>query len=191
LEVVVADPVKRGRGRPLGSNKAVTEQRVRELNARQRAFVLWSATPLVDREPKTLKELGEVLGVSGVAMWKWSKDPRVVEAIRFVSLQNAGDPIKVRAILDMVYEVALSKKDVRYAEVWMKATGVMSQFGRSADLLSQADDAEVDAFADYSLEELQALRSEALAANMEQVVIELAERKLASGEAANDALEAS
>lgn len=161
---------------------AERERRKRELNSRQRAYVLWAATPEATREPKTIEDLCEVLGVSRTAVWKWSKDPRVIEAIRFVALQNAGDPIKVRAIVDMLYDVALAKRDPKVAEVWLKATGVFTQFGRTGDLLEIPEDAETDSFENYSLEELQRLRDEALAANMEQVSIELAQRKLMESE---------
>jgi transcriptional regulator with XRE-family HTH domain len=171
---------KRGPGRP---PKADTERKRRDLNARQRAYVLWKATPEVSREPKTQKELAEVLGVTDAAIWKWSKDPRIIEAIRFVALQNAGDPVKVRSIVDMLYDVAIAKSDPKVAEVWLKATGVFSQFGRTGDLLEIPDDAEADSFENYSLEELQRLRDEALAANLEQVTIELAQRKIAESEA--------
>lgn len=171
---------KKGPGRP---PKAETDRKRRELNARQRAYVLWKATPESAREPKTLKELCEVLGVSEGAVWKWSKDPRVAEAIRFVALQNAGDPIKVRAIVDMLYDVAIANQNPKVAEVWLKATGVFSQFGRTGDLLEIPDDSEVDTFENYSLDELQRLRDEALAANLEQVSIELAQRKIAQADA--------
>jgi transcriptional regulator with XRE-family HTH domain len=178
--MTTADTPKRGPGRP---PKADTERKRRDLNARQRAYVLWKATPEINREPKTQKELAEVLGVSENAIWKWSKDPRITEAIRFVALQNAGDPIKVKSIVDMLYDVAMAKRDPKVAEVWLKATGVFSQFGRTGDLLEIPDDAEADSFENYSLEELQRLRDEALAANLEQVTIELAQRKIAESEA--------
>lgn len=167
---------KRGPGRPL---KAETERKRREINSRQRAYVLWRATPEATREPKTLKELCEVLGVSENAAWKWSKDPRIAEAIRFVALQNAGDPIKVKTIVDMLYDVAIAQQNPKVAEVWLKATGVFSQFGRTGDLLEIPDDAETDSFENYSLEELQRLKEEALAANLEQITIEVAQRKIA------------
>lgn len=171
---------QRGPGRP---PKAETDRKRRELNARQRAYVLWVATPEAARSPKTQVELGEVLGVTQTAIWKWSKDPRIVEAIRFVALQNAGDPVKVRTIVDMLYDVALAKRDPKVAEVWLKATGVFSQFGRTGDFLEIPEDAESDSFEDYSLEELQRLRDEALAANLENVQVEMAARKLAAQDA--------
>ena len=174
---------KKGPGRP---PKAETDRKRREINSRQRAYVLWKATPEATREPKTQKELCEVLGVSETAMWKWSKDPRIAEAIRFVALQNAGDPIKVKTIVDMLYDVAIAKSDPKVAEVWLKATGVFSQFGRTGDLLEIPDDAEADSFENYSLEELQRLKEEALAANLEQITIEVAQRKIASLEASGE-----
>lgn len=164
-------------GRPTNAEQA---HKRRELNARQRAYVLWAATPEVAREPKSESEFAEVLGVTRQSIWKWSKDPRVIEAIRFVALQEAGNPVKVRAIVDMVYEVAMAKRDPKLAEVWMKATGVFSQFGRTGDFLEIPDDLEADSFENYSLEELQRLRDEAAAASLEAVTVELAQRKLAS-----------
>lgn len=162
------------RGRP---TRDVSERKKRDLNARQRAYVVWMATPPVEREIKTLGELQEVLGVSQQAMWKWSKDPRIIEAIRFCSLQNAGSPDRVRQILDMVFEQAMEKKDVRYAEIWMKGTGVMGQFGRSADVLEIVEDLEQDTISDLSVEELQRVRDLALAERAEAAAIEIARQR--------------
>ena len=161
-------------GRP--SNVQV-ERKQRELNARQRAYVIWCATPPAEREIRDVVELAEVLGVSRQAIWKWSKDPKIVEAIRFCSLQNAGSPERVRQILDMVFEVAMEKKDVRYAEIWMKGTGVMGQFGRSGDVLDVVEDLEQDTIADLSLEELQRVRDLAVAERAEAAAIEIAKRQ--------------
>jgi hypothetical protein len=159
-------------GRPTSQEAAVKR---RELNARQRAYVVWAATPPALREIKTQEELQEVLGVSRQAVWKWSKDPRVVEAIRFLTLQNAGSPDKVQTILDMVFEQAMEKRDVRYAEVWLKATGVSASRG-SGELLEVADELEGDAIADMSLEELERVRALALADRAEAAAVEIAKR---------------
>jgi hypothetical protein len=169
----VADKLNKG-GRP---SVAQVERKQRELNARQRAYVIWYATPPAEREIQSVDELGEVLGVSRQAIWKWSKDPRIVEAIRFCSLQNAGSPEKVRQILDMVFEQAMLKKDVRMAEVWMKGAGVMGQFGRSGDVLDIVEDLEQDTIADLSLDELQRVRELALAERAEAAAIEIAKRQ--------------
>lgn len=152
------------------------ESKRRDLNARQRAYVIWQATPPAEREIRSLAELGEVLGVTPQAMYKWSRDPRVIEAIRFCTLQNASSPDRVRQILDMVFQQALEKKDVRFAEIWMKGTGVMGQFGRSPDILEVADELEQETIADLSLEELERVRELALAERAEAVAIEIAKR---------------
>lgn len=170
------------RGRP---PKVETERRRRELSKKQRAYVLWEASNHETRQPRTLNEFCEVIGVSRQMVWTWSKDPRVVEAIRFVTLQNAGEPLKVKGLLDMVYEVAMLKRDPKLAEVWLKATGVFSQFGRTGDLLEIPDDAETESFENFSFEQLVALREEALAANLESVSIEIAQRKLAESQSAD------
>ena len=155
-----------------------SQRKQRELNARQRAYVIWKATPPAEREIQSERELQEVLGVSQQAMYKWSRDPRVIEAIRFCTLQNASSPERVRQILDMVFQVALEKKDVRFAEIWMKGTGVMGTFGRSPDILEVADELEQDSIADLSLDELQRVRELALADRAEAAAIEIAKRTM-------------
>lgn len=167
-----------GRGRP---TKESSDRKARDLNARQRAYVIWRATPPAEREIQSLTELQEVLGVSQQAMWKWSKDPRVIEAIRFCVLQNLSSPERVGALLDMVYDVAMEKKSVQYAEIWMKGTGVMGQFGRSVELLNVADELEGDTIADLSLDELQRVRDLAVAERAEAAAIELARRSKVDG----------
>lgn len=138
----------------------------RDLNERQRAFVLWSATPVAEREFQTKREFAAALGVSEQVLWKWSKDPRVVEAVRFVTLQNASSPDKIRRVLDMVFEQAMEKKDVRMAEIWMKASGVMGQFGRAVDIGDIVEDLEADmSITALSDDELQRIRDLAIEAD--------------------------
>lgn len=161
-------------GRPTVSQ--VSAKR-RELNARQRAYVLWASTPPLEREFQSLVDLCAALGVSTQAAWKWSRDPRVIEAIRFCTLQNAGSPERVRNILDMVFEQAMEKKDVRYAEIWMKASGVMGQFGRAGDVLDIVEDLEQEEITDLSDEELARIRELALESRADGMAVELAKRE--------------
>ncbi len=164
-------------GRP---TKEVTEKKRRELNSRQRAYAVWCATPPLEREIQTQRELCEVLGVSKQMMWKWSKDPRVQEAIRFLTLQNAADPKKIQMVLDMIFTVAMERKDVRHAEVWLKASGVMSQYSRSSELLEVTDELAEESIADMSLDELTRVRDLALAERAEAAAIEMAKRSTAA-----------
>lgn len=149
------------------------ESKRRELNANMRAYAIWMATPDPLRQPRTKEEFAERIGVSSQTLWNYSKDPRIAEAIRFLVLQNAGNPANIGQILDMVFAQALEKKSVQYAEVWLKATGVMSQFGRGgADILDVSAAEEEDSFSNYSDEELERLRelAAAQAAEQEQIV---------------------
>ncbi len=168
---------------PNGSNRGgrptreVAASKVRELTEKQRAFVIWMATPEGLRQPDTKREFALRIGVSDVMLWKYGKDPKIAEAIRFLVLQNAGNPDRIGQILDMVFDQALAKKDVRMAEVWMKATGVMSSFGRNADLLEAADELG-ESFSNYSDAELERLRELAAASELEQEQIRRAHAAL-------------
>lgn len=175
FEVVFVAGVAGRSGRPTVQD---SERRKRELNDRQRAYVVWAATPPAQRDIGSLDEFCEAVGVSRQAVWKWSKDPRVVEAIRFCTLQNAGSPEKIQAVLDMVYEQAMERRDVKMAEIWMRAAGVMGQFGRASDLLVEvADDLAADDISGLSLEELARVRDLALQDKADVVAVELANRE--------------
>ncbi len=157
------------------------EGKRRELTERQRAYAIWMATPEGIREPKSKKDFADRLGISEVQVWRYGKDPKIAEAIRFLVLQNAGNPEKIGQILDMVFEEAMKKRDLRWAEVWMRATGVYAQFGRTAhDLLEVADEIESDSFSNYSDEELFRLREIQAAAEAEAESIRRAHTTLAA-----------
>lgn len=154
------------------TNEQVVERK-RKLSEQQMAYVLWAATPAGVRQPSSQAEFAEVVGVSRPTIWKWSKDPRLQEAVRFVILQHAGDPDHVTQILDMLFEEALAKRDLKYAEVWLRATGVMSVVQRATGVLDLAADLEEagTGFADFSLEELQRLRDAKLAEALEDAAV--------------------
>ncbi len=156
------------------------ETKKRELTDKMRAYAIWMATPEGLRVPATKKEFAERIGVSEVMIWKYSKDPRIAEAIRFLVLQNIGNPDNIQNILQMVYDEAMLKKNVSYAEVWMKATGVMTQFGKGgSNILDVTEEIESDSFANYSDEELARLRELAVAQQAEQESVRRAQEKLA------------
>lgn len=164
-----------GMGRP--SRDTVERQR-RELNERQVAFAVWAAMPETARQPRTVEEFCEVIGVTRQTVWRWEKDPRVIEAIRFVVLQNAGSPDRVGRVLDMLYEDALSKRDLRKAELWLKSTGVLTQFTRPSGLLEYVE-SEVGSFTDFSVDELERMRAAAAAAEAEREAVVRAKSVLA------------
>lgn len=143
-------------GRP---SNAERERKKRDLNRNQLAYVMWAATPVSLREPASKKEFAQVIGVDDVTLWRWEKDPRILDAIRFVVLQNAGDPLHVGQILDMLHNKAIVDKDREAAKVWLQATGVMSQLTRSNSILDHLEDEELS-FSDFSKEQLEAMLAE-------------------------------
>lgn len=167
-------------GRP---SEVVRAQQKRDLSDKQLGYVIWAATPVGVRVPETAAEFAEVMGVSRTTLWRWERDPKVLDAVRFVVVQNAGDPLRVTAMLNMVADVALERETavglkLKAAEVWLRATGVMSQSTRSNSIL---DVVESEAgFADFSDSQLEVLRSQAVANQAELDAVHRARTVLAS-----------
>ena len=155
----------------------------RHLSAAQMAYVLWAATPEGQRKPETQAGLAEHLGVSYVTIWRWARDPRVTEAVRFVVIQNAGDPLRVGQILDMIHEVAMERRDLKYAETWLKATGVVNSWSRANTIMDLAAEISEDSleFTDFSDEELVRIRDLRAAQELEDLAIKRAKSKSAPG----------
>lgn len=125
----------------------------RALNDRQLAFAIWLATPAGARVPKEQADLAVTLGISRQMLWRWSKDPRVLEAARVVTLQNAGDPAKITQVLDMVADMAINKKDLKAADLWLRSVGAMASMRTSdAALWDQVTNEALDALSDEQLE---------------------------------------
>lgn len=158
--------------------KEAQEQKSKELSEKQMAFAVWHATAPAEREIETEQELMEVLGSTRQTAWRWRQDPRVVEAIRYLSLQRAGSPEKTSQILDMLHGLALETKSARAAETWLKAVGVTTQFQRSSSLL-EAVEAEAGEFTNFSLAELKALREQIAAGEAENLGVAKAKAVLA------------
>ena len=157
---------------------AERESQARELNEKQLAFAVWFATPAPLRQPQEMKDLADVLGVSRQAMWRWSKDPRVLDAARYVVLQNAGEPGKVSQVLDMLHDSAISKRDMKSAELWLKAVGVMAaQTNRDLALWDNVSDEALDSLSDEALLALKAAKE---AEAQEREAIERARRAVAA-----------
>lgn len=164
-------------GRP---TKDEQQEKKRELTAKQLAFAVWHASLKAGRVPETEQQLCDQLNMTRQTAWKWRQDPKVVEAIRYLALQQAGTPDKIAAMLDMLHDVAIAKQDVRAGEVWLKGVGVYGQFQRSSGLLD-AVEAEVGDFKDFSLEELEALQAQLPAdGTSEDLALERAKSLLAN-----------
>lgn len=176
-------------GRPSDKSKQVAR---RELNDKQLAYVIWAAIPEGLRVPSDKNEFADTVGVARQTLWRWERDPRVLDAIRFVVVQNAGDPARVTQVLDMVAEAALDRAStvemkLKAAEVWLRATGVMSQFQRGNSILDVVEESE--GFSDFSDAQLESLKEAALANAAEMESLTKARVALAQqGDAVSDRL---
>lgn len=161
-------------GRPTNQEQAT---KARVLSDKQLAFAVWFAQPVPLRDPPTFDELAEVLGCTRQSLWRWSKDPRILDASRWVVLQNAGEPSKVTQVLDMIHTKAIKDQDVRYAELWLKAVGVMAaNTNRDLSLWDNVSDETLDSL---STEALEALKDAKLAEAQEQERMKAAREALA------------
>jgi hypothetical protein len=160
--------------RPTKEEQAI---KARVLSDKQLAFAVWFAQPVGLRDPATMDDLADVLGCTRQSLWRWSKDPRILDASRWVVLQNAGEPSKVIQVLDMIHTKAVKDQDVRYAELWLKAVGVMAaNTNRDLSLWDAVTDETLDALSDDALQALK----EAKAAELdEQARMEAARLALA------------
>lgn len=135
------------------AEREVPTKKGRALNDKQLAYAIWLATPAGLRVPRELGDLAVTLGVSRQMLWRWSKDPRILEASRIVVLQNAGDPAKITQVLDMVQDIAVQRKDLKAAELWLKAVGAMASLRQTDTALwDEVTDKALDSLSDDQLE---------------------------------------
>ena len=163
--------------------------RKRELNDKQLSYVIWAATPEGLREPRTQDEFALAVGVVSRTVRHWAKDPRIAEAIRFVVVQNAGNPEMVGKILDMVAQKAIDGATktgdaLKAAEVWLKATGVMTSATTRSTVLDALDDA--DGFSEFSDEMLEQMKAAAKAMEDEREAMRRAAAALSSAAVVGD-----
>ena len=140
-------PTQPSGGRP---TKMSLQQAQRDLNERQLQFVAWLATPEQYRSPRTQAELSSELGVTQVTLWRWTKNPKVIMAVRWLVLQNAGDPSRVGQIIDMLHGVALDENNtmrsrIEAAREFLAAVGVKQLWKNpTPELLEVKEVTEID-----------------------------------------------
>jgi hypothetical protein len=154
---------------------ALSDLQKRQLNEKQLTYVVWRGTPAGLRSPATETEFCALFDIGKTTVWRWKQDPRVLDAIRLVTLQHAGNPDNVSDILQMVFNKAVLNGDLKAAELWLKSVGVSNAFTRDNSILDALEDTD---FADYSDEELERLKNEALAGAQEDERISAARKML-------------
>ena len=153
-------------GRP--SKKSLADAQ-RLLDDDQMRVAVWLSIPEAARRPKTKKELAKMLQISEMTLWRWCKDPNVVMAARWLTLNSAGDVGRVTDILDMYYETAMNSDEytgrrLEAADKWMKAVGAYEVWKYDNKLLKvkDIDDFDLDELSDDQLWDLFNERAKAL-----------------------------
>jgi len=72
----------------------------------QEAYIEWLALPQQDRVPKTELALARELGVDRTTLYRWRKDPDLLEEVRWLCLSMMGP--RLADVLATVEESALS-----------------------------------------------------------------------------------
>jgi hypothetical protein len=124
-------------------------RRARALNDRQMQYVLWASVSPEMREPRTIAEFADLVGVSPQMVNRWSKDPRIMTAIRMLVLSHASDPGRISAALDFLYDAFqddnLHMKDrLSAVKMWLDTVGVSQTFKQESDLAAAQMHQELD-----------------------------------------------
>lgn len=134
-----------------GRPSTVSLQRAqRDLNEKQVAFVVWCATPEKYRQPPSRPALADDLGVSDVTLWRWSKNPKVINAIRWMVLHTAGDPAQVSRIIGFLAETAEDESQqmrhrLEAAREFLSAVGIKQMWKNpTPELLTVKEVEEID-----------------------------------------------
>ena len=148
-------------GRP---SKRSMKDAQRTLNDNQLRLAVWLSMPERHRKPATQKEFCEEIGISLMSFHRWRKDPNVVMATRWLTLNAAGDPGRVSAVLDFLHETTLdesisTKIRLTAARDWLKAIGVHEAWSYDNKLLKIQDVDEIN-LEDLSDEEIWELYNE-------------------------------
>ncbi len=148
-------------GRP---SKRSLKDAQRTLNDNQLRLAVWLSMPERHRRPATQKEFCQEVGISLMSFHRWRKDPNVVMATRWLTLNAAGDPGRVSAVLDFLHETTLdetisTKIRLTAARDWLKAIGVHEAWSYDNKLLKIQDVDEIN-LEDLSDEEIWELYNE-------------------------------
>ena len=154
-------PTQSSGGRP---SKLSLQSAQKDLDERQLMYASWLATPDSYRMPKTKSEIADEIGVKEVTLWRWSKEPKFQNAVRWLTLHHAGDPARISNVIDFIYQTVLdesgtTRQRLEAAREFLKATGVYQVWAQEPELLKVRDVSEIQ-LDNLSDEEIWALYNE-------------------------------
>jgi len=149
---------KQQAGRP---SKLSLQQAQQSLNERQLAYASWCATPESFRKPALKSEIAKEIGVGEVTLWRWAKEPKFQQAVRWLTLHHAGDPARISNVIDYIYQVVQNEDEstrarMEAAREYLKAVGVYHTFTKDPELLEvkSVDEIQLDGLSDEEIWEL-------------------------------------
>lgn len=148
--------VKSQRGRP---RNAVLRDARDLLTEKQQMFAAWLAVSRFQREPETFEEMADLLGVSRRTLMRWQRNPKVLHAVRYLQLQDMGDPGRLHDAMDFLYRTFMdeelpNKTRLVAVKEFLDATGVKATWRNpTPDLLTVKETEEID-YSVLSQEEL-------------------------------------
>lgn len=154
-------PTQKSGGRP---SKLSLQQAQKDLDERQLLYASWCATPDSFRVPRTRTEIAAEIGVKEVTLWRWSKEPKFQNAVRWLTLHHAGDPARISNVIDFIYQTVLdesgtTRQRLEAAREYLKAVGVYQTWNTTPELLEVKDVSEIQ-LDNLSDEEVWALYNE-------------------------------
>lgn len=123
------------------SSKRVSEKQLR--------YAAWKATPEPYRRPATVNELADLLGVTRMTLYRWGLDPKVQHAMRWMVLNNAGDPLRVSRAIETLFDIGddvtqpLKMRLQAYRQA-LDAVGIKESIKVDPELLKVEDVNEID-----------------------------------------------
>lgn len=88
----------------------------------QEAYLEWLILPEHERNPKTKKEFGELIGVHANSLMRWEKGKVFRERWKLGVEGLTQSPERTQKLLDALYNKGLDG-DTKSAELYLKATG--------------------------------------------------------------------
>jgi hypothetical protein len=85
-------------------------------DGRKQAFLRWLCTPLKEREPRSLTDFAESIGVERSTLGLWRDDKEFLEAWEKLYLRTIGDPSKKSEIMQTLFRTATDPDDPKHVQ---------------------------------------------------------------------------
>lgn len=95
---------------------------------RRQYYLDWLCTPPAQRDPPTVKELGEKLSISERVLYRWRREADFIAEWEVQYRKVVGSPEKAQRILDKLFETAEDRTDprqVQAAKAYLEAIEVI------------------------------------------------------------------